>query len=387
MTAKLGFIYHEDFLKYNFGKGHPLNSVRIQMHKDLLELNSFFNNPDIQLIEAKPCSDEDLLTVHTPDYIDFIRKLSERGEGSVDDKDTPAFKNMFEITKTAVGGTVTAVDEVMHGNIAHAWNPGGGFHHAKRDSGGGFCIFNDIAIAIKRLINRYNVKRILYLDIDAHHGNGVQDIFYDDSRVFKISLHESGETLYPHSGFEEEAGIGDGKGYNINIPLPIGTFDEAYIHIVYELIPLIAEFYDPQFIILAAGADAHFLDPLSHLQLTSSTYIRIAELIHNLSHRFCGGKCIVLGAGGYSLNATPRIWSLIVSRLAGVELKDEIPVEWRSKYTEYFKDDHAPLKLLDDNPPKIDPERYKKISKYVSEITNRVRENVFMLYGFFKLIK
>ncbi|MEM2109779.1 MAG: acetoin utilization protein AcuC [Candidatus Odinarchaeota archaeon] len=387
MTERFGFIYHEDYLKYDFGKGHPLNSIRIQMHKELLELNSFFNNPNVYLIKPEPCTDQDLLTVHTPEYIDLIKKLSVDGVGSVDDKDTPAFKNMFNIAKIAVGGTVTAVDEVMNGKITHAWNPGGGFHHAKPSAGGGFCIFNDIAIAIKRLISKYNLKRILYLAIDSHHGNGVQDIVYDDNRGFRLSLHESGETLYPHSGFEEETGIGEGKGYNLNIPLPIGTFDEAYVHVVSELLPLIAEFYNPQLIVLAAGADAHFLDPLSHLQLTSTTYIRIADIVHDISHKYCKGRCIILGAGGYNLNATPRMWSLMVSRISGVEVKDEIPVEWRDKFIEFFQDNDAPLRLMDVNPPRIDPERYKKISKYVMEITNRVRENMFMLYGFFKLIK
>lgn len=387
MGTRFGFIYHDDYLKYDFGKGHPLSAIRIQMHKELLELNSFFENENVVLIEPSNCSDEDLQTVHSKDYINFIKRLSVSGEGSVDGKDTPAFKGMYDVTKTSVGGTLTAVDEIMKGNLNHAWNPGGGFHHAKTSSGGGFCIFNDIAIAIKRLLGKYNVKRIMYIDIDAHHGNGIQDIFYDDSRVCKISLHESGQTLYPYSGFEEEIGRRDGKGYNINIPLPMGTFDEAYIQVFSEVLPLVAEFYSPEFIILAAGADAHYLDPLSHLQLTSSTYLRVADIVHELSHKHCKGRCAMLGAGGYSLDATPRMWSLMVSRFSGIELSDEIPAEWRNKFKSYYPDLKPPARLIDTSLPKIDPERLRKISEYISDITNRIKENMYLIYGFFKLIK
>jgi len=391
MPHELYYFYHEDYLKYDFGRHHPMNKLRIQMTYDLLTDLGFFDKSNVHLTTPTVCSDEDLLTVHSKEYVEKIRELSKAGKGFVDKKDTPAFKGMFEVTKRAVGGTIDAVDLIMNNKTDHAWNPLGGFHHAKADKGAGFCVFNDIAIAIKRLITKYGLERILYVDIDAHHSDGVQEIFYDDERVFKISLHESGETLFPYSGFSDETGAGSGEGYNINIPLPIGTFDEAYTHIAYKILPLVAEYFDPQFIIFVMGTDAHYLDPLSHLSLTSVTYAKIANLIHDLSHRFSKGRILLLGGGGYSLNATPRMWALMLTEFTETQLNNEIPDTWVKKYKDVFNsfgiEESVPLTLKDSKQPKIDPMRFQKISRYIRELSEQIVENIYLLYGFFKIIK
>ena len=208
--CRLGFIYHDEYLNYSFGNTHPMNKLRIKMHMDLLDSIDFFNSSKVKLFEPEPCTVEDILSVHTQEYVDLIKKFSLTGEGQIDN-DTPAFKGMYDVSMRAVGGTMRAVDLLMMGEVEHAWNPLGGFHHAKPDRGAGFCIFNDIAIAIKRLLNKYGLKRVLYLDLDAHHGDGVQQIFYGEDRVFKISMHESGKTLYPYTGFVNERGEGAGE--------------------------------------------------------------------------------------------------------------------------------------------------------------------------------
>ena len=391
MAHKLGYFYHDDYMKYDFGRTHPMNKIRIQMLKDLLTELDFFKNEKIKLFEPELCEDKDILSVHKKDYFKKIIELSQIGKGFVDRKDTPAFKGMFEITKRAVGGTINAVDAIMNNELEHAWNPLGGFHHAKTDKGAGFCIFNDVAIAIKRLIDKYGLTRILYLDIDAHHGDGVQEIFYDNPNVFKISIHESGDTLFPYSGFIKEDGEKEGKGYNVNIPLPIGTFDEAYNNIIEKILPLIFEYYNPQFVVFLAGTDAHHLDPLSHLSLTSVAYRKIAKIVHDLSHKFSKGKCIILGGGGYSLNATPRMWSIILSEFAEIKLKNEIPSNWVNKYKTIFSKENieetVPILLEDEFQPKIDPMRFQKISEYIKNLVNEIVENIYLLYGFFKIIK
>jgi acetoin utilization protein AcuC len=391
MVYKLGYINHDDYLKYDFGRSHPMNKLRISMVKDLLESLDFFKSESVHQYESELSSDEDLLTVHTQEYINKIKELSRTGIGYVDRKDTPAFKGMYEITKRAVGGTLKAVDLIMENKVNHAWNSLGGFHHAKASSGSGFCIFNDAAIAIKKIINNYGLERVLYLDIDAHHGDGVQEIFYNNDKVFKISIHESGKTLFPYSGFIGETGEKQGQGYNINIPLPIGTFDEAYTHILNKILPLVSEYFSPQFIVFVIGPDAHYLDPLSHLSLTSNSYLEIANLVHDMSHKFCGGKCLLLGGGGYSLNATPRIWALILSEFVNIKLNNNIPKDWIEKYSQIFNHENIyeklPEYLEDTQQPKIDPLRFKKISSQITQITDRIIENIYLMYGFFKMIK
>jgi len=381
----MAFIYSEDFLKYDFRNTHPLNQLRIKLHYKLLQELKIFDSPNVSIETPRSASEEELMLVHTPEYVAKIKELSVNGSGEIGDPDTPPFKGMFEAAKLAVGGTLTAIDLVMSGKVDHAWNPGGGFHHAKKDKARGFCIFNDVAIGINYLRNKYGISKIMYVDIDAHHADGVQEIFYNTSDVLKVSFHESGRYLFPHTGFTSEIGEGEGRGYSINVPLPMGTFDEAYIHTFEKIIPLLIEYFQPEVIIYLCGADGHYLDPLSHLSLTTETYSTVTELLHQLSHKYCDGKLIGLGGGGYSLNATTRIWSLIFIMLCGIDPPTKLPDSWVDCFKQLVTTESAPQQLLDKNKPPVNRARYVKISSEIKRIINEVEENVYLNYGFFKL--
>jgi len=329
--VKAAIVYDEDFLRYDFGGGHALREVRVELARDLMHAYGLLEGGDE--LRPKPAGEAAIRRVHTDEYLSAVRKLSadpkgvsyEHGLGTADN---PVFGGMYEAAALQAGATLLACEEVASGRRARAFNLGGGFHHAMPDKASGFCLLNDLAIGIRSLLDDHGVSRILYVDVDAHHGDGVQWIFYEDPRVLTISLHEDGHYLFPGSGFVDEIGKGKGEGYAVNVPLPPYTRDVSYLFAFQEVVPPLARAFRPEVIVSQLGADAHYLDPLTHLMLTTETYEAVGRILDELSKELCGGRWIAAGGGGYDVTAVPRVWTLLFAQMAGARLDDALPVEW-----------------------------------------------------------
>ncbi|AGK55229.1 acetoin utilization protein AcuC [Bacillus sp. 1NLA3E] len=328
------FVFSQDLLKYKFNSHHPFNQIRLKVTLDLIEKLGAINEKD--MVPPRMASDEELLLIHDPNYVNAVKlagieKLSESMAENygIGTEDTPIFPNMHEASAFLVGGTLTAVDYVMTGQAKHALNLGGGLHHGFRGKASGFCIYNDCAVAIKYIQEKYNAK-VLYVDTDAHHGDGVQWSFYDDPNVCTLSIHETGRYLFPGTGNINERGQGEGYGFKFNIPLDAFTEDESWLDAYTLAFKEIAEYFKPDVILTQNGADSHFCDPLTHLSSTMKTYREIPKLAHRIAHQYCDGRWIAVGGGGYDIwRVVPRAWALIwLEMTENSNCFGNLPTDW-----------------------------------------------------------
>ena len=326
------------------------------------------------MIKPRLASREEILLFHEDDYVRLVEQCSKKGSGLLDMGDTPAFKGCYEATSLVVGASMVAADEVMSGRLSHAFNPSGGLHHAHPERASGFCIFNDPAVVIAHLKSRYNVKHIVYLDIDAHHGDGVMYGYYDDPAVLDIDLHESGNFLFPGTGFPDEIGEGEAKGLKLNISLPPSTGDEAYLEAFHQIVPNALRKFRPEIILVQCGADGHMNDRLAHLRLTTKVYTEVVRQMHDLAHELCNGKLLLFGGGGYTLANVPRVWTVAFSTLAGLKPTDDIPLQWSKEFETATQED-PPLKLYDK--PTLDDEKtLKEVRDAVSELQTNLGNEI-----------
>ncbi|WP_163539221.1 acetoin utilization protein AcuC [Gracilibacillus sp. YIM 98692] len=332
------FIYSDDFLDYAFHPQHPFNQKRLVLTKDLLELMQSLGKGEI--IAPKPITDDILASIHTKEYLTAVKKaipdIKNFGIGSID---TPVFSNMYHASKAISAGTIHACDLVASGKKKRAINLGGGLHHSFPGYAAGFCIFNDLAVAIKQIRKNYPYK-ILYIDTDAHHGDGVQHCFYDDPNVCTVSFHETGRYLYPGTGKVDERGKKAGYGYSFNFPLDAYTEDESFLEVFTESLTLIAEYFEPDIIISQHGVDAHILDPLTHLHSTMKIYEQIPVLIKKLADHYCDGKWVATGGGGYNIwKVVPRAWSQLWKVMKdGQPFQGPLPETWLKKWEKQTND-------------------------------------------------
>ena len=344
---KAVFVFSEDQLGYKFSDTHPFNQKRLTLTVDLLKEINALSSSDI--VSPRMATDEELLLVHDANYIELVKEASKENADStkyesygIGTEDTPIFPNMHEASASLVGGTLTAVDYVMEGKSYHAVNLGGGLHHGFRGRASGFCVYNDSSVAIKYMQEKYNA-RVLYIDTDAHHGDGVQWSFYDDPNVCTISIHETGRYLFPGTGNITERGSGEGYGTSFNFPIDAFTEDESFLDIYRTSFREIVESFKPDVIISQNGADAHYFDPLTHLYGTMKIYQEIPKLAHELAHEFCGGKWIAVGGGGYDIwRVVPRAWSYVWLAMNDFPFpKGELPKNWLDKWSK-----EAPIPLI-----------------------------------------
>ena len=344
VTQMVGFVYSDAFQKYNFGPTHPLRPTRLKLTFELMKASGLFNSPSIKMIEPRQAQRGELLLFHDESYLRLVERMSESGSGFLDMGDTPAFKGCYEASSLAVGASLTAVDTVMSGIATHAMNIAGGLHHAHPNRASGFCIFNDPAVSIAYLKEKYSLNRILYLDIDAHHGDGVMYGFYSDDSVLDIDFHEDGHALFPGTGFTEETGAGSASGIKINVPLPPFTGDETYLKLFKKIVPVAVRKFNPQILLVQCGADSHANDLLAHLQLTTRSYCEIASTVHQLAHEVSDGRLVIFGGGGYNPSNVARAWTLIAATLVGSNIPDDIPKDWRRLF-EALVGEKAPDKI------------------------------------------
>ncbi|MFX0065524.1 MAG: acetoin utilization protein AcuC [Candidatus Hermodarchaeota archaeon] len=331
---KTGIIWSDQYTEYNLGETHPMNPKRLLVPYHLFKSLKIFELPQIQIFTPYPTSESNLLLFHTSEYIKAVKVLAEIGGGSrlkygLGTGDCPVFPEMHETSRFIVGGALEGVKRIQKGDVQQAFAILGGLHHAFAERAAGFCYYNDVVIAIKYLQQEYGVNRVLYIDTDVHHGDGVLNAFYSDKSVLGISIHESGQFLFPGTGYSNEIGENEGTGYSINIPLFPGTWDDLYIKIFDSIIPCLWNEFDPEFIIWQCGADGHSRDILGHLNLTTMAYNylgqRIAELSRNCSAQ---GKLLLLGGGGYNPDSVARAWLAILAGITGIELPVSSPKEW-----------------------------------------------------------
>lgn len=366
------FVFSEDQLGYKFSETHPFNQKRLILTVDLLrEMNAL--SEDL-IVPARVATDEELLLAHDQRYIDIVKKASlgevtpEEGESyGIGTEDTPIFENMHEASARLVGGTLTAVDWVMEGKAQHALNLGGGLHHGFRGKASGFCIYNDGSVAINYLKKKYGA-RVLYIDTDAHHGDGVQWSFYDDPDVCTVSIHETGRYLFPGTGNINERGSGQGYGTTFNFPIDAFTEDDSFLEIYRTAMKEIVEFFKPDVIVSQNGADAHYLDPLTHLYGTMAIYREIPKIAHELAHEYCEGRWIAIGGGGYDIwRVVPRAWSLLWMEMNNITPPTgKLPTPWLEKWQQ-----ESPVPLVE---TWEDPENMYQPIPRKAEITEKNSE-------------
>jgi acetoin utilization protein AcuC len=335
---EVAIIYDDSLSKYDFGKTHPLKPVRLKLTFELLRSIGYLERPNVSVFDSKVAIEEELALFHSESYIETVKKYSDIGSGLLDSGDTPAFKGCFESTSIIVGASLKALELVADGKTYHAFNMSGGLHHAFRDRASGFCIFNDPAICIAFLKKEYDMERILYLDIDAHHGDGVMYGFYSDSKVLDIDFHEDGNYLFPGTGFIHELGKDETQGLKINFPFPPGTGDSQYGRAFRELVPALIDKFKPEIILMQCGADSHYDDLLTHLNLSTHMYSEIANTIHESAHKYCNGKLIMFGGGGYNLFNVPRCWTVVLNEILGERSNIELPSSWKKLYKKIVGD-------------------------------------------------
>ncbi|MGG2993371.1 acetoin utilization protein AcuC [Paenibacillus macerans] len=332
MPGSALFIHHEQERKYRFHDRHPFHPIRLELTMDLLkEVGAL--KPD-HLLRQRPATEEELLWVHQPAYVEAVKNLSltppdpawvSRAEQyGLLDEDTPYFAGMHEAAACIAGGTVAAVEAVLSGASTHALHLGGGLHHALSAKAAGFCVYNDAAVAISYARRRYGA-RVLYVDTDVHHGDGVQWSFYSDPEVCTYSIHETGKYLFPGTGFLPERGEHQGYGACMNLPLQPYTEDDSWMECFEQSVRRLAGHFRPDLIVSLHGCDAHALDPLSHMHCSMAIYRRMPEILHELAHTYCEGRWVAVGGGGYDFwRVVPRAWSLLWLEMSGHPLKETL---------------------------------------------------------------
>lgn len=334
MAGRAGIVYSKDYANVDFGPTHPLQGARYVETWNVLQRRGVLSDPAIVHLNPRLATEEETLLAHHSAYLEQVRWLSRAGTGMLS-PDTPSFKGMYEYGLLTVGGSIVAVEAVLKGDVSHAMNLAGGFHHASSSRGGGFCIFNDLAVAAKIAAESFHAKRVLVVETDAHHGNGTEEIFDQDPNVVHVSFHEDGRHLYPGTGFVNDIGSGPGEGTKINVPLPPYTGDEAYRLAFDSVLPAVARHFKPDVMLWQCGVDAHCMDPITHMSLRAKTYYQLAQTVHALAHEICGGRLVAFGGGGYDITAQSNCWAIIAATLAEIPVEvpgfEEICIKWEDR--------------------------------------------------------
>ncbi len=327
--------------------GHPLRPGRLRDTWEMLHAYGAFDAPDTRIVPPRPPTDDELAMFHTREYINVVRRLS-RGELMANptrynfgEGDNPVFEEMFESESLKVGAALVAAELLLRDEADVAFSFAGGLHHAGRDFASGFCVFGDGAVAIHRMLAEG--WRVAYIDIDAHHGDGVQAAFYNDPRVLTISFHESGHYLFPGTGFTDELGEGDGRGFSVNVPLFPYTDDKTFVWAFDQVVPPLVERFAPDAVVAQLGVDAHWRDPLTHLALTTYGFEVLFRRIRQLAPRW-----LAVGGGGYDRAVVPRTWTLAWGVMSGQTFSNDLPKAIASDFDPPCLHDETVLALTDD---------------------------------------
>lgn len=346
-------VYDESLTGYDFGPDHPMKPVRVDLTMRLADALGLA----LPAVPAPQGTDTDLLLVHRPDLIEAVRRSSadptlrdpRHGLGT---DDNPTFARMHEASRHVVGASIEAARRVWEGEAIHAANIAGGLHHAMPDLASGFCVYNDVAVAIRWLLD-HGAQRVAYIDVDVHHGDGVQQIFYNDPRVLTVSLHETGQMLFPGTGFANETGGPGAEGTSVNVALPPGTGDAGWLRAFHAVVPPLVRAFAPDVLVTQHGCDSHRDDPLAHLMLTVDGHRASYLALHDLAHEVCGGRWVATGGGGYAVvDVVPRSWTHLLAIVAGTPLEVglDTPTSWRADVRSRLGVE-APTRMTDGRAP------------------------------------
>lgn len=371
------FVYASQFDRFSLGESHPFKPYKATMVYELCYRFGLFDHPWIRVFEPQPAAEEVLAEYHSPEFIDVLKGAN---SGSFDftmlhyglgSNDNPIFEGVYDFSLLVLGATIAGAEFIASGQADTVFSPVGGLHHGGRAHAEGFCYVNDIVIAIKRLLKK-GFQRVLYVDIDAHHGNGVQDAFYDTDQVLFVSLHQTGETLYPGTGFETEVGEGKGYGYTVNVPLAEYTDDETYVRAFKAIYPPLVEAYKPDCVVAQIGMDTLKKDPLTNLRLTNNGYCQVIEEIRKSCPRI-----LALGGGGYSVPDVVRGWTLAWALLNGIEPVDHFAGSVGGGVYGHGQD----IDSLRDQPHRISDTLKKAVDRYVDNKIAYIVDHVFPIVG------
>ncbi|MGW3351122.1 acetoin utilization protein AcuC [Nonomuraea rubra] len=353
MSRSARVIWDDALTSYNFGPSHPLAPVRVELTMALARELGVLDK--VEMGGCGPASDDELAMVHDRAYIEAVKRVSASGRPDLavglGTSDNPAFAGVHEASALIAGASLAAARAVWEGEAEHAVNVAGGLHHAMPATASGFCVYNDPALAIAWLL-RQGVSRVAYVDVDVHHGDGVQAVFYDDPRVLTISLHESPRTLFPGTGFPEETGA---EGTAVNVALPAGTGDSGWLRAFHAVVPPLLHEFRPEILVTQHGCDSHALDPLANLMLSVDGQRAAYAALHRLAHETAGGRWIATGGGGYELvQVVPRVWTHLIAELSGHPVDPATPTGqgWR-QFVRERTGEVPPLTMTDGRNPEF----------------------------------
>jgi acetoin utilization protein AcuC len=388
MSRAVEVVWEDDLVRYDFGRGHPMAPVRVELTVRLARALGALDHANVAVVPPGYADDDLLQTVHTPDLLAAVRRCAadidrlelDYGLGT---DDNPCFPGMHDASARVVSGTVQMAQAVHSGRVDHGVNIIGGLHHAMPERASGFCIYNDIAVAIRWLLGQ-GVERIAYVDIDVHHGDGVQHVFYDDPRVMTISLHESPRTLFPGTGYPEETGGPNADGTAVNVALPPGTTDSGWLRAFHAVVPPLLREFRPQVLVTQHGCDSHAEDPLAHMALTVDGQREAYLELHRLAHELCDGRWVVTGGGGYAIvDVVPRAWTHLLAVVADAPIDPQTPLpeSWRGYVSERLGR-AAPYRMTDGLTPSFSPwENGYDPGDWLDRAVLATRKAVFPLYG------
>jgi acetoin utilization protein AcuC len=388
MSQRVQVVWQDDLTQYNFGRGHPMAPVRVELTMRLARALGVLAHANIEVVPPGYADDDLLMKVHTPELLAAVRRAAadptrlelDYGLGS---DDNPCFPGMHDASARVAAGTVDMAKAVLSGEADHGVNIIGGLHHAMPERASGFCIYNDIALGINHLLEQ-GVERVGYVDVDVHHGDGVQHIFYDDPRVLTISMHETPRTLFPGTGYPEETGGPNAEGSAVNVALPPGTNDAGWLRAFNAVVPHVLREFRPQILVTQHGCDSHAEDPLAHLALTVDGQRMVYEDLHNLAHELCEGKWVVTGGGGYAVvDVVPRAWSHLLAIVADapIDPQTKLPESWRAYVNERLGRS-APFRMTDGATPTFPPwEDGYDPGDWLDRAVLATRKASFPLYG------
>ena len=346
MARRSAFVYDDVLTQHVLSDTHPLKPVRLRYVYELLDEYGAFESPTVQVAKPRMAAEAEVLSFHTPDYLRAVQGMS-RGEEISDPEaynlgpgDNPAFEGMYDAALWSTGASVRAAELVASGEVEAAFSISGGLHHAMPGYASGFCTFNDPVIAIKHLLS--HGMSVAYVDIDCHHGDGVQHAFYDTDQVLTVSMHESAAFIFPGTGFAQETGAGRGRGYSINVPLYPFTSDDLYLWAFREVVPPLIEAFRPDVLVTQLGIDSHFNDPITHLALTVQGFGQVVNEFPQMASRW-----VALGGGGYDLQAVARAWTVAYSIMSEQGFPDQLPPSYRERHGVSTLADHGDLGIKD----------------------------------------
>lgn len=380
-------IWDPAMMRYDLGGSHPLHPLRWEL--TWLLADSVGVTDGIKFTAPQPATDAELCTVHTPDYVAAVRRGSESklvgavGHG-LGTADNPTFPGMHDAAALIAGGSITAARAIAAGDVDRAVNIAGGLHHAMADSAAGFCVYNDAALAIAALLDA-GIRKVAYVDVDVHHGDGVQRAFYDDPRVLTVSLHETPLSLWPGTGFATEHGRGASAGSAVNVPLPAGTGDAAWLRAYHAIVPSVVHAFHPEVLVTQHGADSHWEDPLADLNLTIDGQVASYRALRDLAGSAAGGRWLALGGGGYSLvRVVPRAWTHLLALVLDRDLDPNTPIgdEWIAAAVSARSTESPPETMTENGGAPITfPDWDGQVDSPVDHVIAQVRREIFPLYG------